>query len=201
MGTLFRLLPPKSSASRSSAAANKMSNGAPILALSFMVMLMATAVSSMPGSFPGYHPPGPFPAPNFAHLLDFHLNSLQHLLQTEVQDSRGRDVELAMNLAQYDAPRITSHRNRRSAPSEEYGDGYGDDHHDDDYDEVTPFFNVPKFYAHYNNHYTPAPYSPMPYSPVPYGYGGGYGKGHGYNAYKPRYGKYYSPYSYNVGGY
>ena len=111
--------------------------------------------------------------------------------------ARGRDVELAMNLAQYDAPRITSHRNRRSAPSEEYGDGlvvfqlfavcaihylnfchihvvyflkyfyinnfddqyctvtdrylvalrHGDDHHDDDYDEVTPFFNVPKFYA------------------------------------------------------
>ena len=38
--------------------------------------------------------------------------------------ARGRDVELAMDLAQYHGPSVTSHRNRRSAPSEEYGDGW-----------------------------------------------------------------------------
>ena len=105
-------------------------------------MLMATAVSSMPGTFPG-HSHGPYNAPpNFAHLLNYHLNALQHLMGSQVQDckfvnpsklifmtcitefaARGRDVELAMDLAQYHGPRVHSHRNRRSV--EGYGDGYG----------------------------------------------------------------------------
>jgi len=197
---------------------------------------MATVVSSSPSSlFPGSFGShssfgGP---PNYYALLNHFLNSAahaQHLLETQVQDSRGREVDLAMDLAQYHGPRVHSHRNRRSA--EGYGDGYGyeedydgDDYHDDDYD-VSPFFNIPKFYAHYDRHNNYSPYGAVPYGQS-YGYGGGYGHGYGgghsygggygyrrkygyghggygggYNTYKPRYGgHYYSPYATHVGGY
>merc|ERR1719323_2870243 len=161
----------------------KMPASAPSFALISIVTMMATAVSSSPSSlFPGSFGShssfgGP---PNYYALLNHFLNSAahaQHLLETQVQDSRGREVDLAMDLAQYHGPRVHSHRNRRSV--EGYGDGYGydedydgEDYDDDDYD-VSPFFNIPKFYAHYDRH----SYSPMravPYGQS-YGYGGGYG--------------------------
>merc|ERR1712061_874809 len=156
---------------------------------------VATTVSSMPGSY------GSYPTPDFASLLNHHLHSLNYLVESQIKDSRGRQIPLAYDLSQYNGP----HRHRRSAPpSDEYegygSEEYGADYHGDQYDGITPFFNVPRLYAHYD-------YKQL----YPFGflgsggYSGGYGGGHGgaygggYN-YKPRYGGYYRPYSGIYGG-
>ena len=50
-------------------------------------MMMVMAASSLPGSFPGYTHVAHSP-PDFSFLLKFHLNALQHLRDTQVQDCK-----------------------------------------------------------------------------------------------------------------